>query len=263
MFTRRKSFVEWAANGGAGMGTGAYVRRSVAKDHSLSCLANPNQLRFCAEELTLWRWGVALLCEPLYIGKIFARWAGKASLYEEPIDLGMLSLLRDLHFHWKIYQDQQQQTTIPHPKRWSGGDGFEAPQKCSEVWPPRGICLWISRQKTKRSNPVLSPFNFPNWGQPVGSRIQRNHKIKGCLSSGPPNPEDPLSETAGSSPLPTFSGSQVISLWQPLTELPEDLQQLSYQSHFSHLTCFSCISLRRDNTGKSTSLSALQSEHFE
>lgn len=52
------------------MGTGAHVWRSVAKDHSLSCLANPNQLRFCAEELTLWRWGVALLCEPLYIGKI-------------------------------------------------------------------------------------------------------------------------------------------------------------------------------------------------
>lgn len=70
------------------------------------------------------------------------------------------------------------------------------------------------------------------------------------LSLGLPKPRDLLSETSGSSLLPTFSGSQVISLWQPLTELPNNVQQLSCQLCFSHLTSFSCISLRRDNLGK-------------
>lgn len=39
----------------------------------------------------------------------------------------------------------------------------------------------VSRKKTKRSNPLSSPFNFPNRRQPVERRTQRNHKRKGHL----------------------------------------------------------------------------------
>lgn len=132
------------------------------QNHSLFCLVNPNWLHFSAEELALWQWSFAPACGPLGIRKIFPRWVTKPSLSKELIRLGILGLLSAMHFHRKIYQGQQQKTTVPHPKKWSWGNGFKAPWKCPKVWSPRGKYLWISRQKTKRSNPVLSPLNFPH-----------------------------------------------------------------------------------------------------
>lgn len=146
------------------------------QNHSLSCLVNPNWLHFSAEELALWQWSFSPVCEPLGIRKIFPKWVTKASSFKEFIHLDMLGLLRAMHFHRKIYQGQQQKNTVPHPKKWSWGNGFKTPWKCPKVWSPRGKYLWISRQKTKRSNPLISQTQV--WH--VESRTQRNHKRK-CL----------------------------------------------------------------------------------
>lgn len=54
---------------------------------------------------------LAQICEVQDIGKYFQDEQAK-----EQTLLGMLGLLRDLNFPWKVYQDQQQKPTAPHSK---------------------------------------------------------------------------------------------------------------------------------------------------
>lgn len=109
----RKSFAERVANGGAGMGTGAHIWMTMAKitvspvwQTQTNCASVPRSL-LCGS-------GILLRCVNPWISvKCFQ---GEPAKLAHMRTVSIWALLRDLHFHWKIYQDQQQKTTIPQSR---------------------------------------------------------------------------------------------------------------------------------------------------
>lgn len=146
-------------------------------------------------------------------------------------------------FQWKIYQGQQQKATVQRPKE-------EVFLKVLRNSPKCGLqeenTFGISRKKC----PTIFFFlvNIPKQGWPVVSRTQRNCRIRSLLQALLSPKMSFLKLLVV--PLRGFPGSQVISLWQTLTELLENVQELSCQSHFCSLTYFNCVSSRRDKLGK-------------